>query len=71
MDRGGAEEIPGEVGVSHSPLVGLHGSKLDAVKFVKIIEVVVCGLKFKICQTDDNVSRWAHSWKEGGGAREK
>ena len=45
MDRGGAEEIPGEVGVSHSPLVGLHGSKLDAVKFVKIIEVVVCGLK--------------------------
>lgn len=66
MDGGGAEEIPGEVGVSHSPLLGLHGSKLDAVKFVKI-----CGLKFKICQTDDNMSSWAHSWKEGGGAREK
>ena len=52
-------------------MFGLHGSELDAVKFVKKIEVVVCGLKFKICQTGDDVCRWAHSWKKGGGAREK
>lgn len=32
------EEIPGEVGVSHSPLLGLHGFKLT-LRQAKIIEV--------------------------------
>ena len=69
-DGGDAEEITGEVGASHSLSLGLHGSELDAAKFVKKIEVVVCGLKFKSCQTGDNVRRWAHNWRKGGGARE-
>ena len=59
----------GEAGVIHSPLLGLHGPQTTTSKFVKKIEVVVCGLKFKICQTGGNVRMWAHSWRGGGGER--